>query len=441
MYLRISLLIMLSYSASISNGLCAAQPVFEKLVEHGKPLKLMGTAVLGIRQPSKDYFAVRSAKPGTMDKFGGYYISIALLSDVILKPEDFQMQLKMGLVKLSKQAGPINVNLKIGSQWVELAVANQQVTVKRILLDSVRTIEMEMTYVTDVKLDGQPFTMDITRTGGVVRIKLNGKLLQQFWSEPTGGDIAICVERESLLRVATSVNDTEAELHIYDWTVTGQFEQTTPARQRWHKLTGHHWRKVKRVGNAFAYVQDDPDKPNVLLIGDSISIYYTDTVRRLLAGHADVFRTPMGPGKAETLFASLDEYLAEGKWDVIHFNSGLHDFARTKGTAADLQKYRENLKVIISKLRKTKAKLIWANTTPVPEKATVTSDIRCQKYNATAKNLMQAEGIPINDLYSAIHPDHFKYWSRPNNIHFNSAGSAFLGRLVANVILPELPTP
>jgi acyl-CoA thioesterase-1 len=240
--------------------------------------------------------------------------------------------------------------------------------------------------------------------------------------------------------VVTSTDNTEAELRIYDWTATARFERTTEARQRWEKLSSDRWRLMKRVGGAYDYVGDDPRLPNVLLIGDSISIYYTDTVRRLLAGHADVCRTPMAPGKAETLFASLDEFLERGKWDVIHFNSGLHDFARAEGNEEDLRKYRENLKIIIDKLRRTGARLIWASTTPVPEKAPaqVTSDALCRKYNATALALMNEEGIAVNDLYTAVLPDHFRYWTAPNNIHFNEAGSAFLGRRVANAILGVL---
>ena len=248
------------------------------------------------------------------------------------------------------------------------------------------------------------------------------------------------VERESLLRVATSTSDTEAELRIHDWVATAQFEQTTKARQRWEKLSGDSWRLMKRVGGAYAYVADDPSLPNVLLIGDSISIYYTDTVRRLLAGHADVYRTPMGPGKAETLFAALDEFLEEGEWDRIHFNSGLHFFSRAEGNEEDLRKYRENLKIIIGKLRRTGARLIWASTTPVPEKAParVINDALCQKYNTAALALMDEEGIVVNDLYTAVLPDHARYWTAPNNIHFNAAGSAFLGRRVANVVLGVL---
>lgn len=84
--------------------------------------------------------------------------------------------------------------------------------------------------------------------------------------------------------------------------------------------------------------------------------------------------------------------------------------------------------------------MIWASTTPVPATvpARLSSDIVAQKYNAAAKALMDEEGVPVDDLYNAILPHHDKYWLAPKNIHFNRAGSAFLGRNVANAILTEL---
>ena len=408
------------------------------LIKNGEALRLNYHELLGEEQKADGVFALRSAKPGTSDEFGSHYISIGAIGDVILAPGDFKVGFTMGLVKISKNPEPVFVNMKIGSHWYELAFDDNQVTFQGVLWDTVRRDAFEITHRTDVPLDGTPFTLNFTRKNGDLKISLNSKVIHTFGTEAVGGDVGICVERESLLRVATSVDNTEAEIQIKDWSVTGEFEEMTDAKREWEKLSDRHWRLMKRVGEAYAYVKDDPDLPNVLLIGDSISIYYTDTVRRLLNGHADVFRTPMGPGKAETLFESLDEFLKSGQWDVIHFNSGLHDFARTEGTPEDLEVYRNNLKTIIKKLRKTEAKVIWGNTTPVPVKAIASSDERCQKYNGIAAELMAEEGIPVNDLYSAILPDHSQYWTAPNNIHFNSLGSALLGRRVANAILPVL---
>jgi acyl-CoA thioesterase-1 len=297
---------------------------------------------------------------------------------------------------------------------------------------------METAHSVPVTLDGTPFVLEFARQNGIVRITLDARLLQQFWIEPGEGELAICVERNHLPRT-TAPPDVQAELRLYDWHVTGTSKGSSEARRRWNKLVGNKL-FMKRVGNAYAYVEDDPALPNVLIIGDSISIYYTDPVRRLLAGRADVFRTPMGPGKAETLFASVDELLTQHHWDVIHFNTGLHDFARKQGTAEDLEQYRANLEKIVAKLQATGARLIWASTTPVPEQVPqgASSDELARKYNAVAKQIMDARQIPIDDLYSAMKPVHDRYWLKPNNIHFNEAGSAFLGRIVTNAILQEL---
>src|SRR5262249_4795155 len=76
---------------------------------------------------------------------------------------------------------------------------------------------------------------------------------------------------------------------------------------------------------AFAPVKDDPALPRVLLIGDSISIGYTVPARKLLQGKANVHRIPENGGPTSNGSAKLDKWLGDGKWDVIHFNWGLHD--------------------------------------------------------------------------------------------------------------------
>jgi len=434
-FLRLSVFLFISIHISLW---AQTSPSTVHLIEKGQAVKLNQHELLGDQQSIDGTFALRSAKPGTSDEFGSHYISIGMLGDVILAPGDFEISLRMGLVKISENPEPVFVNVKIGSHWYEFAFDDNQVVYQGVLWDTVRREAFEITHPTGVPLNGDLFSLRFIRRNGNLKILFNGKMLHTFGTEAVGGDIGICVERESLLRVATSVDNTEAEIRIENWSVTGQFEEMTSERREWEKLSDRHWRLMKRVGEAYAYVKDDPDLPNVLLIGDSISIYYTDTVRRLLNGHADVYRTPMGPGKAETLFESLDDFLKSRQWDVIHFNSGLHDFARTEGTPEDLEAYRNNLKTIIEKLRSTDAKLVWGNTTPVPEKAIASSNERCQKYNEVAAELMAEENIPVNDLYSAILPRHSEYWTAPNNIHFNSEGSALLGRRVANAILPHL---
>ncbi|MHC4285022.1 MAG: alpha/beta hydrolase fold domain-containing protein [Planctomycetota bacterium] len=84
-------------------------------------------------------------------------------------------------------------------------------------------------------------------------------------------------------------------------------------------------RKQRRVNPVFATIKDNPNMPRVLLIGDSISIGYTLPVRKLLADKANVHRVPTNARHTGIGLENIHKWLGDGKWDVIHFNWGLHD--------------------------------------------------------------------------------------------------------------------
>jgi acyl-CoA thioesterase-1 len=406
-------------------------------VEGGKALLVDASATLGEAEAGGGYLAVRSAKPGSSSEYAAHYSSIALAAEPILAAGDFEVSAKLAIVRLDRRTTPLTFCVKLGGHYYDLLLADGSVALQGVRFDAVRYEPFGVRHSVPIKLDGTPFTLAFARHEGRMRITLDGRLIQELWVEPSEGDIALLVDRERLLRV-TEGEDVEAELRVYDWRGTGGFVQMTDDRRTWNQLVSRPRQLMKRVGGAYAYVADDPKLPNVLLIGDSISIYYTDPVRRLLAGHADVYRTPMGPGKAETLFAGLDEFLQTRKWDVIHFNTGLHDFGHTKGTEEELTTYRNNLETIVGKLEKTGAKLIWASTTPVPPDSPATSDELAVRYNAAARKLMEEHGIPTDDLYAAVKSNHPQYWLAPRNVHFNDLGSATLGRRVAAEVMSIL---
>ena len=60
--------------------------------------------------------------------------------------------------------------------------------------------------------------------------------------------------------------------------------------------------------------------PRVLLIGDSISMGYTEPTRKLLQGKANVVRIPVNGGPTTTGLENLEKWLGAEWWDVIHFN-------------------------------------------------------------------------------------------------------------------------
>ena len=222
------------------------------------------------------------------------------------------------------------------------------------------------------------------------------------------------------------------------------------------------WKNLANKGVAFAYVTPEPKLPKVLLYGDSISIGYTPTVQKELEGKANVFRifnngqsSDMFIPKMETLKQTMFQpYLKGGwdfKWDVIHFNVGLHDLKYLKDGKLDKENgkqvnstevYKANLDAICVYLQKEypKAKLIFATTTAVPDEGAegrFAGD--SEKYNLAAREvLVKYPSITINDLYSFTKPNASEWHIAPANVHYNDLGKTAQGEQVAKVIAENL---
>ncbi|GBL29357.1 hypothetical protein EMGBS10_05070, partial [Opitutia bacterium] len=67
--------------------------------------------------------------------------------------------------------------------------------------------------------------------------------------------------------------------------------------------------------------------------------------------------------------ANLATWLGKDKWDVIHFNFGLHDLKIMPGGKRQVEPadYESNLARSSRSCARTGAKLVFATTTPVPE--------------------------------------------------------------------------
>ena len=194
---------------------------------------------------------------------------------------------------------------------------------------------------------------------------------------------------------------------------------------------------------ALAPISDVPGLPRILLIGDSISIGYTLPVRTALQGRANVHRVPQNASSTGFGLNQLDAWLGRGRWDVIHFNFGLHDAKLPpEGTRhAPPEVYEENLRKIVRRLKTTGATLIWATTTPVPMGGELSPTRRfgsVDAYNRIAAKVMRENGVRVNDLNAVIAPQMAQV-GRPNDVHFSDAGYALLGQAVAAAIASALP--
>ena len=202
--------------------------------------------------------------------------------------------------------------------------------------------------------------------------------------------------------------------------------------------------------NPLTETDDQPGLPRVLLIGDSISIGYTIPVRKLLKGKVNLHRIPTNGGPTIKGLEQIDAWIGKKKWDVIHFNWGLHDlkymgpngenlFPKEKGGKVQvaLLEYEKNLERLVHRLSKTGAKLIWRNTTPIPpgSKGRYVGD--SIRYNSAASRVMIRHGIPTHDLFT-LSRERMKEIMRPANVHYTEEGSRVLAESVAEVILEAL---
>jgi len=200
-------------------------------------------------------------------------------------------------------------------------------------------------------------------------------------------------------------------------------------------------RAAKKPDAAMAEIKDDPALPRVLLIGDSISIGYTIPTRELLKGKANLHRIPANGGSTKDGLTNSEKWLGTGKWDVIHFNWGLHDLKHWKDAKMDMsgpqvsttEEYEKNLRELVKRLKATGAKLVWATTTPVPEGSAGRVAGDDVKYNAVAARVMEELGVPINDLHALCMPK-LAQWQLPKNVHFNAEGSRGLAEKVSKEI-------
>lgn len=196
-------------------------------------------------------------------------------------------------------------------------------------------------------------------------------------------------------------------------------------------------------------------RPRVLIIGDSISIGYTERVRAMLGEQVDVQRIPENGSSTWHGLRRIDDWLGDGGWDLIHFNWGLHDLkyasapqeeaARRRASTAE--QYEANLDQLITRLQATGARLIWAATTPIPEGAAARVAGEEIEFNAIARRLMDRHGVVVNDLHTYILP-HLSRYQQPANVHFTNDGYAYLAERVARFIsnnlfdqVPPFPMP
>ena len=205
--------------------------------------------------------------------------------------------------------------------------------------------------------------------------------------------------------------------------------------------------------------------PNVLSLGDSISLGYTPAVKRKLAGRANVSRPGCNCGPSQFYLRNMRNWVGTNRWDVIHVNFGIWDnhylkgpsdgmglyWGRevtnalppvAKGTAirdlgfrirTPIKDYERNLRTVLAFLKSRADVVVFGLTTPLTgwEK-----DDRCGRirvYNELATDVCRELGVAVDDLY-AVAERHLD--CQTDGCHFTGRGYDLLAEAVAKSVLP-----
>ncbi len=180
---------------------------------------------------------------------------------------------------------------------------------------------------------------------------------------------------------------------------------------------------------------NDRGLPRVLLIGNSITRGYYPEVQKQLTGKAFVARLATSKSIGDPgLLQEIALVMSYHKFDIIHFNNGLHGWGYTE------EEFGKAFPAFIKTIRKKSggAKLIWATITSVRNKANVNllseKTDRIKARNKIALDyISKQKDIQINDLWEFT-ANNAAFYQGGDGTHPNPAGYLAIGQEVAAVL-------
>jgi hypothetical protein len=182
----------------------------------------------------------------------------------------------------------------------------------------------------------------------------------------------------------------------------------------------------------------NPQLPNVLLLGDSISRNYFPQVTKDLTGVANVYLMASSTSVGDPrLPHQIVEFAAMERvhFRVVHFNNGMHGWGYSE---AQYRKAFPQFLLTVRSLVEKDGGLIWASTTPVREDAIDgATNARVEERNAIALELATAAGVKLDDQHALMEQHRDLY---EDAVHFSPDGAKVQGDQAASLIRSALHT-
>ena len=178
----------------------------------------------------------------------------------------------------------------------------------------------------------------------------------------------------------------------------------------------------------------------VILIGDSIRLIgYGKPVAERLSNEFEVWQPDDNCRFAQYTLRGLWEWKDNIRGaDIIHWNNGLWDVCEIFGDGefTPIDEYVSTMLRVARLLKERASVVIFATTTPVrPENQHNKNEI-IEAYNNALVPKLQEMGVVINDLYTPLSTDLYKYISG-DTIHLSEEGISLAADMVESIIRKE----
>ncbi len=174
----------------------------------------------------------------------------------------------------------------------------------------------------------------------------------------------------------------------------------------------------------------------VIMFGDSIRQSYCGGVKEKLGADFEVYYPTDNSRFAKyTLRQIFEERENLKDTNIVHFNCGLWDICNLfgDGTFTTEQEYIDNMLRIADILLSKCDKLIFATTTPVRPENFYNDNKDIIRFNEIIVPLLREKGVMINDLYTPVASDIYRYIA-DDNLHLSEEGVAMCEDLVTAAI-------
>ena len=189
----------------------------------------------------------------------------------------------------------------------------------------------------------------------------------------------------------------------------------------------------------------DTPNPDVLIIGDSISIGYTGPLIKTIGDKYDVRHPADNCRNSYYTLQNIDTWLDQYPHNIIIWNNGIWDTTRAdwldqympdairSNYGTSLEDYKSNLIQIAQKLKSTSSRVIFLTTTDIPKISGVFEIGKEIDLNSIAYSVLPSMGVEVYDLYSfalSIQDAH----TNDFDVHFKTSSNYKFAYFIKDII-------